>query len=307
MSLTLIKDVFSHLNLMTNRFLHLLSISSSQEPIEYRCCKLKINPDGRIASLLEEIKKLYIDDGKLETYQQVCDYDGTANAHTIYRLPTNHPLIADRCPLLMRAIAESAEKVDPFQFKSAYSITGKLNLNGQATNIKLFSVRTPITSLKHKFLYSDTTFREITNQVLSLRTTMDILFVSDTIYFLSMNGENLFNMERAYKTACQQTISEVEQADIIGDIEAFSSRAAAGHNPRRFLSFKQSRLVALRDKRVRAEMASRFSIPLDANNDKFDASSQEACDRIVKLLCNKGMLDPFNDNAVEVDGARRWQ
>ena len=185
--------------------------------------------------------------------------------------------------------------------------TGKLNLNGQATNIKLFSVRSPITSLKHKFLYSDTTFREITNQVLSLRTTMDILFVSDTIYFLSMNGENLFNMERAYKTACQQTISEVEQADIIGDIEAFSSRAAAGHNPRRFLSFKQSRLVALRDKRVRAEMASRFSIPLDANNDKFDASSQEACDRIVKLLCNKGMLDPFNDNAVEVDGARRWQ
>ena len=58
MSLTLIKDVFSHLNLMTNRFLHLLSISSSQEPIEYRCCKLKINPDGRIASLLEESLRL---------------------------------------------------------------------------------------------------------------------------------------------------------------------------------------------------------------------------------------------------------
>ena len=54
-------------------------------------------------------------------------------------------------------------------------------------------------------------------------------------------------------------------------------------------------------------MAKRFFIPLDDAGDKFDATVEGAAEKIVKLLCNKGMIDPFEKTAVEVDGARQWK
>ena len=54
-------------------------------------------------------------------------------------------------------------------------------------------------------------------------------------------------------------------------------------------------------------MSKQFNIPLDATGEKFDASVEGAAEKIVKLLCNKGMVDPFEKNAVEVDGARQWR
>lgn len=48
------------------------------------------------------------------------------------------------------------------------------------------------------------------------------------------------------------------------------------------------------------------SIPLDGEN-RFDTSVDGAADKIVKLLCNKGMVDPFKNVAVEVSGAKQWQ
>ena len=53
-------------------------------------------------------------------------------------------------------------------------------------------------------------------------------------------------------------------------------------------------------------MARQFSIPLDAEN-RFDASVDGAAEKIVKLLCKKGMIDPFVKAAVEVTGAKKWQ
>ena len=54
-------------------------------------------------------------------------------------------------------------------------------------------------------------------------------------------------------------------------------------------------------------MSKQFNIPLDATGEKFDASVEGAAEKIVKLLCKKGMVDPFEKNAVEVDGARQWR
>lgn len=168
-------------------------------------------------------------------------------------------------------------------------------------------MQNPVTTLKHKFLRKKGAFEELSDKVLSLRPTMDILVVGETVYFLTLAGENLFNMARSYKAVCHQKVEEVEQADIISGIENFKSTAETGHNPRRFIAFNESRLTALKKKNVRVAMAKRFSIPLDAAGDKFDATMEGATEKIVKLLCNKGMIDPFEKTAVEVDGARQWQ
>ena len=51
-------------------------------------------------------------------------------------------------------------------------------------------------------------------------------------------------------------------------------------------------------------MADQFSIPL--NGDMFDTTKNGASEKLVKLLCSKGMVDPFEDTPVEVPSAKRW-
>ena len=51
-------------------------------------------------------------------------------------------------------------------------------------------------------------------------------------------------------------------------------------------------------------MAKKFNIPLDG--DKFDTTNPDASDKLVKLLCDRGMVDPFDDNPMEVAGSKKW-
>lgn len=119
---------------------------------------------------------------------------------------------------------------------------------------------------------------------------------------LTLAGENLFNMERAYKTVCEGKLVEIEQCGRVTDFAAFSSVAGSGHNPRKFVSFNNAHLQILKNSRNRAKMARKFNIPM--NGDLFDTTQPGAVDKIVKLLCNRGMVDPFDDNPMEVANAK---
>ena len=61
----------------------------------------------------------------------------------------------------------------------------------------------------------------------------------------------------------------------------------------------------LKNVQTRKRIAKKFSIPLV--DGKLDASDPINAERIVKILCKKGMIDPFDDIAVEVFGARKWE
>lgn len=81
----------------------------------------------------------------------------------------------------------------------AYIIQGYIKINGEEIGVKLVSKQNPITSLKHKFLNEKNAFKEITSKALSLRPVIGVLILVDKVYFISMAGEKLFNMERSYK------------------------------------------------------------------------------------------------------------
>ena len=268
-----------------------------------------LSPNGRLSTLINDIAAVYTGTGKkaIDSYREVREYDGTADALVVYKLSTAHELIASEYASFLQVIADPNTENDPFEYTSAYLLKGQITLDNESTPVKLISMQNPVTTLKHKFLRKNGVFEELSDKVLSLRPTMDILVVGETVYFLTLAGENLFNMARSYKAVCQQKIEEVEQANIIGGIDCFKSTAESGHNPRRFIAFNASRLTALKKKNIRVAMAKRFSIPLDDAGDKFDATVEGAAEKIVKLLCNKGMIDPFEKTAVEVDGARQWK
>ena len=309
-SLDTIKKVFQNLGTSTNWSLQLLNIKTSKRTgTGYSSRQIILCPSERIITLINDVATIYTGNGKksLDAFREVREYDGTTDALTIYKLDVHNELISTEYANFVQVIADPNVEDNPFEYTSAYLLKGKMAVNGEDIPVKLISMQNPVTTLKHKFLRKNGTFEELTDKVLSLRPTMDIVVIGETVYFLTLAGENLFNMARSYKAVCHQKIGEIEQADIIAGIDAFKSTAESGHNPRRFIAFNESRLSALKKKSVRVAMAKRFSIPLDAAGDKFDATADGATEKIVKLLCNKGMIDPFEKTAVEVDGARQWQ
>ena len=51
-------------------------------------------------------------------------------------------------------------------------------------------------------------------------------------------------------------------------------------------------------------MGRKFDIRL--KDGKFDTADKNTSEKVIKLLCKKGMLDPFEDSPVEVSSAIAW-
>lgn len=218
----------------------------------------------------------------------------------------DNALISEEYEALITAIATPDTEIDPLEFKAhAYLLRGIIKIGNEEKPVKLISMQNPVTSLKHKFLRASGTFKEISDKVISLRTSIDVIMIDDTVYMLTLAGENLFNMERAYKATCTGKLQDIQQCSIVTDFDAFALIAGSGHNPRKFVSFNDGHLQKLKNANSRKKMAKKFNIPL--YGDKFDTSQPGAADKIVKLLCDRGMIDPFDDNPMEVAGSKRWE
>ena len=303
------KAVFAALSNCTAWSLQLLKINTSkQSGTSYTGREIVLSPEGTLASLVAEISDRYIDESKgvLNSYHDITEYNGSTVDKVIYWLNKTNELISDEYSALISAIANPDTELDPLDFKArAYVLRGIVHIDEGDKPIKLISIQNPVTSLKHKFLRSNGTFTEITDKVISLRTSIDVIIIEDTVYMLTLAGENLFNMERAYKAACAGKLVEIEQCGIVTDFTAFSSIAGSGHNPRKFVSFNDAHLQKLKNARSRTRMAKKFNIPM--NGDLFDTSQPDTVDKIVKLLCDRGMVDPFDDNPMEVAGSKKWE
>lgn len=309
MTLKKMKAVFEALPNCTAWSLQLLKINTSkQSGTSYTGREIALSPEGTLASFVAEISDRYIDESKgvLNSYHDITEYNGSTVDRAIYWLDKTNELIADEYDALITAIANPDTELDPLEFKArAYVLRGIVHLDGEEKPIKLISMQNPVTSLKHKFLRANGTFTEITDRVISLRTSIDVIIMEDTVYMLTLAGENLFNMERAYKAVCTGKLVEIERCNIVTDFAVFSSVAGSGHNPRKFVSFNDAHLQKLKNTRSRTKMAKKFNIPMDG--ELFDTTQPGATEKIVKLLCDRGMVDPFDDNPMEVAGSKKWE
>lgn len=309
MDLEQMKALFASLQTCEAWSLQLLKINiSKQSKTTYIGREITLSPDGTLTSFVNELSGHYRDDGRgaLSAYQNIVEYDGSTVDKVIYRLDGSNSLIAEEYDALIAAIADPDTELDPLEFKArAYVLSGVVIPGGEEKPVKLISMQNPMTSLKHRFLGANGTFKEISDKVLTLRMSIDVVIVDGTVYMLSLAGENLFNMERAYKAVCAEKLDEIERCRIVSDFASFSAIAGGGHNPRRFASFNETHLQKLRNPLSRTEVAEKFGIPMDG--DLFDSTKPGVADKIVKLLCNRGMIDPFDNNPMEVAGSKKWE
>lgn len=304
-----IRSILQNLNNAKNWSLQVLQIKPSKRAgTEYTGREITFDPAGRLEEFVSEVSELYIGakgcfDAK---FVNLSEYDGSANGKTIYKLNGTSPLIASEYNSLMQALANPNFEVDPFEMKARASVLiGQFERDETIIPIKLISMQNPITMLKHRFMQNKGAFQELDKKVLTLRPTIDVLIYGNEVYLFTLNGENLFNMERSYKVLCSDYIAKVQESEIVVNIEKFSSVAGSGHNPRRFVSYNQSHLEKLKNASTRRKIATKFSIPMDGG--KFDTNQEGVTEKIVKILCGKGMVDPFESLPMEVPSAKKWE
>ncbi len=308
MSISKIKSVFENVSTCEAWSLQLLQINNSSDVTTYSTREITLSPEGTLTKFLSEISDRYCskETGLEKMFESVIDYDGSTVGKKIYKLTIDNDLISKEYPELIKAIGNPESEVNPLEFSAkAYIVNGIISINNKDLSVKLISMQNPVTSLKHKFWSANGTFREISDKVISLRTVIDVVIVDKTVYMLTLAGENLFNMERAYRSVCKKEITNITDLGIINDTEAFKTVASCGHNPRKFVSFNESHLQKLKDANNRKKISKKFNIPLDG--DKFDVSKPEVADKLVKLLCDRGMVDPFDENPMEVSSSKKWE
>lgn len=310
MSLELVKEIFQNLPDCKNWSAHLLSFKHSKRyGSVYNCRKIELEPKSKIDELIQSISIAYVygDKNRLSKYTDVREYDGTCNGTTIYKISEINCNVDINLDALFQGIANSDVESDPTEMKSqAYTLCNSIKINDEEHQLKLISINTPITTLENKFLHDKGKFWEITNKVLNLRTSMNVIIYDKTVYFMDMSGETLFNMERAYKIKCSEVVSEIEKMDIVSDVEVFKKTATTGTNPRRFTAFSKSKLQLLEKRKNREKAAKYFNIPLTEDKKKFNTTEKEDAENLVKLLCGKAMWDIIEELPVEVDGSRSW-
>ena len=310
MSLDIIKSIFSSLCEIDNLSVHLINSRNNKvEGTQYSACRIEI-ADKELATLIMDISRLYTTGKKSidKYYKEVTEYDGTAESTIVYRLSKGNPLISTEYERLITELANWEKEENPFKYNSAYLIKGEIpdNNNSEIRNrVILISCMNPITTLSGKYRFFNNSFHAIDEQVLNLRTTFDVLIFNDTIYFLTMASESFFQMEHAYKSVCKNTVETLIESELFSDPEAFKTIATSKHNPRRFVSYNKANFEYLKNKDNRIAISEIFNIKLTEDG-RFDTSEEIVSDRIVRILCDKGMIHPIDKKPVEVNGKKPW-
>ena len=131
MSLDLLKDIFTSLPNYRDWHAYLLSFThSAHQGTTYNCRRIEFDPADRLNSHIQDISSRYVGEteSNLDKYLDVCEYDGTCSATTIYRISENNSDIKIDVEGLLSAIANADSEMNPFDLKAkAYILCGKMN------------------------------------------------------------------------------------------------------------------------------------------------------------------------------------
>lgn len=176
-------------------------------------------------------------------------------------------------------------------------------------DIALMMDTPPIKRLKHVLSLSDDKYKIVDGPLLVLPEKIDVLRVDNKIYFLTRKGRNMFRIQEERNAECEKTITKVLDVGVVEQNSDFSKFARKGHNPRRLMAYSekegQEKLLYLADKKKGKKIREAFGINL--SGDKIAPKTMEETERLIKIITERGMLDPFSNGAMEVSGATVWK
>lgn len=308
MYLDTLRRLFADLPLLDQPELKLLRFE--EEPTKsviYTSRAINLYSPDLMDNLLKAIQSEYTGKrDRLGQYTAVDTYDGSMVGTTIYSLSCVDPLIKAAYTHMITSLAHPKTEIDPLDFKAnAYVLQGIWNHEGSKHSVKLIAVMNPFKKLKHKFLYDKGTFKEISEDVLDLRLYADVILIGQEIFFLGMAGEKLFGMERAYQANVKKLADEFGGVSFLVNAAKLQEVALSGQHPRMLVAYQPDKMQYLEDKSQRRAIAKKFGIEIRKDG-ALDMDTPGNAAKLIRFLCNKGMLDPTDQSAMEVAGAKRW-
>ena len=304
MSVGYLRNMLEEIEKMDSVSVQLLRITNNKSGTQYFARQIEIQPEKDLMSFVKNLSKKYLE--MIESVDSVDDYCGDIVKGNIYKLSVDDEMIAEYFKELDAKTANpSTEGEVVGRNWNALLIRGKTIVFNEEKDIMLFSMKSPVSVLTNKYLLSgQDRFKKLNDPSLTLNKNLDAVVVNGTMYMITMQAENLFNMERSYKMRCAKKVEEVIKLDILTNSDAFENIATKGQNPRRFVSFNQSRLDAIKNTNSRKKYMKMFQISM--RDGKIDTDDEKSSERLVKFLCEKAMLDPIDEKPREVSAAKAW-
>lgn len=271
-----ITEILNSADKIDNWSINLVKINvTKKEGVKYYVEELSDFDENGILKTLKEIVQIYTNGEKASLYSDIEEYNSDTISNVIYKMDITNELIKDTYDLFISALSNPDRENDPIKNKyDCYVLKSSIEENGEDIPIKFIFMKNPIKVLKNKFIKLGEKYKEITDTVIGLELSIDMIAYGNTIYFFNNSGEKLFNMERAYKAVCKEKIEEIKDMGIVSDIESFMNVANSGHNPKKFISFNKENLKLLNDDKMKDNISAKFNIPLI--NGKFDTTNDEA-------------------------------
>lgn len=307
MSLNYLKNVFNSIQSMESVSVQLVRIKNRSEGTNYFTRQIEIKPENELFDYLTEISNKYSSEKYFDSIGSLDEYQGDILKDNLYKLYVSDSLIQENYEKLETAIADPDVESEVIKNEwNALLIKGAILLDNKQEEIRLISMKSPLSVLSNRYIgCGRDSFKKLKDPVLTLNRNLDAIIVNNIFYMLTMQAENLFNMERSYKLQCNTRVEELLQYDLFSDPDVFVEMAKKGQNPRRFISFNQSRADAIRNHETRVKYLPMFNISVDPNG-MIDTKDIKSSERLIKFLCNKAMMDPVEDAPREVAGAKVW-
>lgn len=304
MSISLLKNVFTKVKSMNYVSVQMLRVTNNKNGSLYYSRQIEIHPEENLYEFISSICDKY--NRTMDEAESIDDYCGDIVKGRIYKLPVNNEIISDYYQSLLSTVSNPSTEGDVVMKDwNALVLKGNIEMSGGDHQVILISMKSPVSVLTNKYvLYGKDRFKKLNNPVLTLNKNIDAIIVNDTLYMLTMQAENLFNMERSYRIRCEGIIEEVIELDILTNPDSFTSIATKGQNPRRFVTFNQDRLEAIKNTNSRIKYMKMFQISV--KDGQIDTDDEKSSERLVKFLCDKAMLDPIDEEPREVSAAKAW-
>lgn len=299
-----LKSLIEALQSLDPTSVQLLRIIRSEDKTYYFARRIGIKPSEALKKFVQSVSAKY--GNVIKEAELIDDYRGDFVKGCIYRLSADDPLIDEAFRELERETADPKTEGEVLKGDwNALLIRGNIEIEGKTKQVDLFSLKNPVTVLKNKFeLFDRDQFKELESPVLTLNKSLDAVIADGTFYMLTMQAENLFDMERSYNIRRGDTVKVIKDLKILSDDSAFEEVSKKGQNPRRFASFNQKRLEALKDDADREKYMGQFNI--DMEDGRIRTDDPRNCERLIKFLCDKAMLDPVDEKPREVAAAKEW-
>lgn len=310
MSIAEVESIFSKCLTVDTWSIYLLKYKHPKnKKSEYVCCPVQFYNKEDISELLksyiDDVVKVY-SDKKIAKFAKVLNYDGSCDSSIIYKLTTGDSLVYENFKLFTVCLSKPDESVDAIEFNpNACIVEGYFEDEGK--RIMLISLKQPIKCYKHRFRLDKGVYVPASEKTLTLPANLDAIIYGDDIYFLNMQVENLFDMERASSKVAQQRVYDICEHRLLSNNDSFSSYALSGHNKRRFMSFKIENLQYCDSYDNRQVVSERLNISL-TDDGLIKTEDAPNVERFIKFLCGKAAINIVGGHAIEVTSTTtRWE